>query len=404
MGPSGIPSSADCIPGLRWEVGKIDELHNLHSRDTRGAIAQTASVKGPKPAVLRMIRTLRFTRLTVASALLIASACSPAGLRLSTSPSPAALRIYDVRASRFIPFHQLVSDIAAADVVFFGEQHNDPATHAAEAALLAAVGTARGRVTLSLEMFERDVQPLVDLYLNGTINEESFLNGSRPWDRYATDYRPMIELAHIHGWPVVAANVPRRMASAVSKKGLAVLDTMARGERSFAATQHICPKDAYYAKFAETMTGHSAGGGPPTASDAAMMAAMTDRFYEAQCVKDEAMGEAIAEAMTRWPGQLVYQVDGAFHSDGGMGTAERVRRRLPNAKTVVLTGTLPTLGRDAAKDMLEAAGAKVSGSVSKKTSYVVAGAEAGSKLAKAEELGIPILDEEGLKKLLESAE
>ena len=68
--------------------------------------------------------------------------------------------------------------------------------------------------------------------------------------------------------------------------------------------------------------------------------------------------------------------------------------------TVVLTGTLPTLGRDQAKEMLEAAGAKVSGSVSKKTSYVVAGAEAGSKLAKAEELGVPVLDEAGMLALL----
>ena len=69
-------------------------------------------------------------------------------------------------------------------------------------------------------------------------------------------------------------------------------------------------------------------------------------------------------------------------------------------KTVVLTGTLPTLGRDEAKDMLEAAGAKVSGSVSKKTSYVVAGAEAGSKLTKAQELGVPVLDEAGMLALL----
>ena len=68
--------------------------------------------------------------------------------------------------------------------------------------------------------------------------------------------------------------------------------------------------------------------------------------------------------------------------------------------TVVLTGTLPTLGRDQAKEMLEAAGAKVSGSVSKKTSYVVAGAEAGSKLAKAEELGVTVLDEAGMLALL----
>ncbi|HRW70834.1 NAD-dependent DNA ligase LigA [Ottowia sp.] len=69
-------------------------------------------------------------------------------------------------------------------------------------------------------------------------------------------------------------------------------------------------------------------------------------------------------------------------------------------KTFVLTGTLPTLSRDDAKAMLEAAGAKVAGSVSKKTSYVVAGEEAGSKLDKARELGVPVIDEGGMRALL----
>ncbi len=69
-------------------------------------------------------------------------------------------------------------------------------------------------------------------------------------------------------------------------------------------------------------------------------------------------------------------------------------------KTFVLTGTLPTLSRDEAKDMLEAAGAKVSGSVSKKTSYVVAGAEAGSKLDRAHALEVPVIDEDGMRALL----
>lgn len=71
-----------------------------------------------------------------------------------------------------------------------------------------------------------------------------------------------------------------------------------------------------------------------------------------------------------------------------------------SGKTFVLTGTLPTLSRDQAKELLEAAGAKVAGSVSQKTSFVVAGSEAGSKLDKANELGIPVLDEAALLSML----
>ena len=68
--------------------------------------------------------------------------------------------------------------------------------------------------------------------------------------------------------------------------------------------------------------------------------------------------------------------------------------------TLVLTGTLPELSREGATEMILAAGGRVTGSVSKKTDYVVAGESAGSKLEKAERLGVPVLDEAGLRELL----
>ena len=81
------------------------------------------------------------------------------------------------------------------------------------------------------------------------------------------------------------------------------------------------------------------------------------------------------------------------------GTASDAHRPLLG-KTLVITGTLPTLSRDEAKELIEAAGGKASGSVSKKTDWLVAGEEAGSKLDKARELGVAILDEAGLRALL----
>lgn len=136
----------------------------------------------------------------------------------------------------------------------------------------------------------------------------------------------------------------------------------------------------------------------------ALMAATVEQLLE---VRD--VGPIVAQSIHHFFAQphnreVVEQLRAAgVQWPEGQGAAAEQGPKPLLGKTLVLTGTLPTLSRDAAKDLIEAAGGKVSGSVSKKTHYVVAGEEAGSKLDKARELGLTVLDETGLQALLAAA-
>ncbi|MEJ2483981.1 MAG: ChaN family lipoprotein, partial [Gemmatimonadota bacterium] len=93
----------------------------------------------------------------------------------------------------------IVEAMANVSVVFVGETHDDPTQHMLEAELLKrAYAEYGGEIALSLEFFQRDVQPIVDEYLAGLISEKSFLADARPWPRYDTDYRRVGMLKN--GW------------------------------------------------------------------------------------------------------------------------------------------------------------------------------------------------------------
>jgi len=118
----------------------------------------------------------------------------------------------------------------------------------------------------------------------------------------------------------------------------------------------------------------------------------------------EEVGPRISEAILEFFSRIANRELVAKLKQAGVDvTAEKKQRSAQLAGlTFVLTGTLPNLTRDEAKQRIEAAGGKTLGSVSKKTSYVVAGVEAGSKLERARELGVPVIDEAGLLAMLES--
>lgn len=266
-----------------------------------------------------------FARILLASAAATSLACAPvpapAGAPL---PAPATRIVVD-RTLRTTTFDRMVATLARAKVVFFGEQHGDPGTHQVELDLLEAIGRSGRPVVLSMEMIERDVQPILDDYLAARITEADFLARSRPWPRYTTDYRGLVELAKSRGWRVVASNVPRPIASAVGRAGLSVLDTMPGSARANAARDVSCPRDAYRMRFLDQMRSH--GGGAPQSGDS-LPTAMAERFYLAQCVKDETMAESIVRALRNSPNDaMAVHFNGSFHTEFGQGVVERVRRR-----------------------------------------------------------------------------
>jgi uncharacterized iron-regulated protein len=259
-----------------------------------------------------------------------------------SSPAPVVAsyvpeRVFDTRNRSFTDFEAMLAEIARADVVLVGEQHDDPNTHRLESALLQGLVRRNVPVTVSLEMFERDVQPALDAYLGGRNSEEDFLKISRPWPRYATDYRSLVEIAKDRAWPVIAANVPRKYASEIAKGGLAPLSALSATERALIASDLQCPKDAYFDRFAASMGEHPGSG--EQADVAATRRATLERYYQSQCAKDETMAESIAASFERHDGgpRLIVHFTGSFHTDFGTGTVERVRRRLPGRTVAVLS-------------------------------------------------------------------
>jgi uncharacterized iron-regulated protein len=298
------------------------------------------------------------------------AAARPAG-QAQAPPSPhgatpqnaaaAPHRVFATASRQPISLTAALAEFGAADVLFIGERHDSVATHRLELAILEAVGRQRDGLIVALEMFERDVQPSLDRFLAGSLSEGEFLADSRPWPRYARDYQPLVALAAARQWPVVAANIPRFLAAAVSRDGLEALANRPPAERDWFARDLSCPiGDAYFRRFQRALTGHDtpapaadpAGSVTPPApvsppagpagerAGPAMDAATMERYYYAQCLKDETMGESIARAYTvaardgRRP--LVLSISGSFHVEHGDGVVARTRRRLPGQRLITV--------------------------------------------------------------------
>lgn len=269
---------------------------------------------------------------------LLAAACSsPSSTAPSTDgaaqagawdapPLERCVSLREASTGRELSLADMLDDLARAQVVFLGETHLDESTHRLELAVFEGLLARRpGQVVLSLEMFERDVQPLLDRYLAGEIDEAEFLAGSRPWGNYRTGYRALIESARRAGAPVVAANFPAPLRRSLAQSAAVDLSGLTAEQRAFAPSELLPNGELYWKRVDNAIRGHAAMMGTPDTDPQA-------RLMSTQSLWDNAMGEACATALERWPQSVVLHVNGGFHTAYGDGTARQLLLRRPGTR------------------------------------------------------------------------
>ncbi len=228
-------------------------------------------------------------------------------------------KIYDTRTKQLISIEKIIEDCANANVLFFGEEHNDSAGHYLEKTIYEALDKRYpGNVALSLEMFETDNQVALDDYLNGFIPEDRFSKDVRLWSNYK-DYRPMIEYAKANSKMVIAANPPRRYVSMVTRKGKSSVETLSKEAKAFLPP---LPYDTltgrYREKFMETMKG-----APESASA---------NIYYSQSLWDAGMSYSIYKFWRKNKDKKIFHCVGRFHCDEKLGTLAQLQKRKASLK------------------------------------------------------------------------
>jgi uncharacterized iron-regulated protein len=210
------------------------------------------------------------------------------------------------------------------NVIFIGEVHELRLAHEAELAILDGLSEGDPNLVLALEMFERDVQYILDAYLKGQISEDTFLERSRPWPNYQEDYRPLIELAKKKGIPVIAANVPRRAAAAVAMTNKISPDVLGADRIYLSGTLYLDSKK-YQKRFVSALEEMPHG--------IPMKGKKGDGLYKAQVLKDAVMAGSLELYLDR----RILFCCGHFHSDYHLGIPYQLKKNHPDLKMAVIT-------------------------------------------------------------------
>ena len=242
-------------------------------------------------------------------------------------------KIIETKTGNEVKIEEMAEKSQNFDIMFFGEFHDDSLVHQLQFEYLSYLYQKNDDIAVSMEMFERDVQKYIDQFLSGDIDEEKFLDNSRPWKDYKDFYKPLVDLAKENDSHVIAANIPRKYAAMYARSGMAAIKKLPEKERNYIANEMILRDDDYKDKFFATMAGN-----PGKIKKMSLNEKNTLwLYYGAQSIKDETMAESILKYYNNNDDDLIVHFNGDFHSNSYLGTAQKVIQRNDDLKVGVIT-------------------------------------------------------------------
>jgi uncharacterized iron-regulated protein len=252
---------------------------------------------------------------------------------------PHGLGLRDGTSGAALSEQALTERLRTARAIYVGEQHDSPASHRMQLHVLAMAYRLDPSVAVGLEMLPRSLQPQLDAYVVGSVDEAGFLRAvdwPHTWGFDFALYRPIFEFCRAHGVRMHALNAPRALSKAVRQKGV---DGLVGDERAGLPSGYPWPTPAPHQQLLREVWNHHAKPDPAApASQQAEREAAFQRFYTAQLIWDEAMSQAITEIFTdradRSAPQRLIVLAGTGHVGRHAVPERAVRRGAPSGLTL----------------------------------------------------------------------
>lgn len=234
-----------------------------------------------------------------------------------------AFKLYN-KKGEIISFGDAASKAIENEVVLFGEFHDQPICHWLQKEFLHHFYNKKSSdLIIGMEMFESDNQLIIDEYFSDLISQKKFESEVRLWNNYKTDYKEILEYAKEKNISFIATNVPGRYANSVFTKGIDILDELEDQAKTYLPP---LPLDIdltipSYAKLLEMGGGGHAPDG--------------ENFPNAQALRDATMAHFILKNFVA--GDLVYHINGSYHSDSYEGINVFLQQYRPNTKVFVIS-------------------------------------------------------------------